>query len=358
MQTQVSKLNFTGVNLYVGIDTHKKSWKVAIYDDNIALRSFVQDPDPKLLARYLNKTYPSANYHCAYEAGFCGFWIQKSLEKQGLNCIVVNPADVPTTNKEHVFKTDARDCRKIAISLRSKLLEPIYIPTNKGLGARSIVRCYRDQVKECTRCKNKIKGKLNFFGVSYPEKYQEAKNHWTKGFCNWLANIQLDDDYGTWVLQDYIQKYLHAKDNVARVEKKMKELTQDKKYAQDAELLQSVTGVGLITTMTILTEIEDIGRFKKLDKLCSYFGLVPSSNSSGEKESIGNITHRGNKYLKTAIIEAAWIAIRYDPALTLKFSQLKHKMDANQAIIRIGKKLISRVFYVLRTRNMYQKGVV
>ena len=310
------------------------------------------------MVRYLKKTYPGAKYQCAYEAGFCGFWIQKSFEKQGVNCIVVNPADVPTTKKEHEFKTDARDCRKIAVSLRSKLLEPIYIPTDKGLGARSIVRFYRDQVKEYTRCKNKIKGKLNFFGVPYPAKYKQTQTHWTKGFYSWLAEIRLDDDYATWVLQDYLQKSLLAKDRVSQAEKKIKELVNDKKYILDAELLQSVTGVGLITTMTILTEIEDIGRFNNLDDLCSYFGIVPSSNSSGEKVVIGEITNRGNKYLKTAIIEAAWVAIRHDPALTLKFSQLKHRMDANQAIIRIAKKLVSRIFYVLRTKNKYQKGIV
>jgi len=133
MQKQGTKINFNGQNIYVGIDTHLKSWKVALYHDEIALKTFSQDPDPKLLVNHLRKNYPNANYQCAYEAGFSGFWLQKALTKQGIKCIVVNPADVPTTDKEKKFKTDKRDCRKIARSLRNKELDAIYVPSDEGL---------------------------------------------------------------------------------------------------------------------------------------------------------------------------------------------------------------------------------
>src|SRR6056297_3496833 len=127
-KTQSTKLTFNGEKIYVGIDTHKKNWSVALYHKETSLRTFSQDPNPQLLVSYLKRNYPGANFYCAYEAGFCGYWLQKYLTKAGIHCIVVNPADIPTTNKEKEFKTDPRDCRKIAKSLRSNLLEGIYIP--------------------------------------------------------------------------------------------------------------------------------------------------------------------------------------------------------------------------------------
>ena len=194
MQKQGTKIDFNGQNIYVGIDTHLKSWKVALYHDTIALKTFTQNPDSDLLVNHLRKNYPNANYHCAYEAGFSGFWLQKALTKQGINCIVVNPADVPTTDKEKKFKTDKRDCRKIARSLRNKELEAIYVPSDEGLEDRSVVRLYMDMIKNRTRYKNKIKSVLNFYGIPYPEEFKESKRHWTISFCKWLKSLRLNTD--------------------------------------------------------------------------------------------------------------------------------------------------------------------
>lgn len=354
MQTQGTKLDFNSQNIYVGIDTHKKNWKVALYHDEIALKTFSQDPEPGVLANYLKKNFPNAQYHCAYEAGFCGFWIQKSLANHGINCIVVNPADVPTTNKEKTFKTDPRDCRKIARSLRSNLLEPIYIPTDEGLGSRNIVRLYSDMVKNRTRYKNKIKSLLNFYGVKYPEEFQSTNNHWSKSFYAWLEKLSLNDKHGTWVFQFYVQESIKTNQLVKEATKKVRELSKEKQYCKWVKLLRTVPGIGLITAMIILTEIEDINRFNNLDELCGYFGIVPTTNSTGDKDIVGEMTNRGNKHLKSAIIESAWMAIRHDPALLQKYSQLAIKMDSNKAIIRIAKKIIARILFVLVNEKPYE----
>ncbi len=67
--------------------------------------------------------------------------------------------------------------------------------------------------------------------------------------------------------------------------------------------------------MIILTELETINRFRNIDKMCGYIGLVPSTKSSGEKERTGDITPRGHNVLRTALIESSWTAIRNDPSL-------------------------------------------
>jgi transposase len=356
MQTreQITKLNFEGENIYVGIDTHKKSWKVALYHDETSLKTFSQEARPELLVKHLKKNYPGAQFHCAYEAGFCGFWIQKYLTKKGFNCIVVNPADVPTSHKDKEFKTDPRDCRKIARSLRSNLLEGIYIPTDEGLESRHVVRVYHDMSKNYTRYKNKVKAILNFYGIQYPMEYQSTNNHWSNGFYKWLQEVKLQSDDGNWSLQFYVQECLRAKELKKGATIRVRKISKSDRYKKSVELLRSIPGIGLITAMTIITEIEDIHRFNNLDQFCSYIGIVPTSNSSGEKERVGEITKRGNKFLKGLIVESAWMAIRRDPVLFHTYTRLTKKMESNKAIIRVARKLAARIMFVLVNEKPYE----
>jgi transposase len=122
--------------------------------------------------------------------------------------------------------------------------------------------------------------------------------------------------------------------------------------------LTSIPGIGIISAMTLLSELESIIRFNSLDKLCSYIGLVPTTNSSSENERIGSITPRSNRALRGMIIESAWVAIRNDPALALSYSNLCKRMKPNKAIIRIAKKLLNRIRYVLKNQTKYEYSII
>ena len=140
MERQVKEINFSGKTIHVGIDTHLKSWKVAIALEHNLQKVFSQEPDPEILANHLHRHYPNAEYYCVYEAGFCGFWIHEKLEQLGIRCEIVNAADVPTTDKEKRQKTDRRDCRKLVRCLCNGELEFIHIPAKQLQHDRSVVR--------------------------------------------------------------------------------------------------------------------------------------------------------------------------------------------------------------------------
>ena len=136
---QGNKLDFWGQSIYVGLDVHKKSWSVSIFSEQCEHKKFTQPRETDKLAHYLKRNFPGANYHSVYEAGFSGFWTHNQLQEHGVNCIVVHPADVPTTNKERRSKRDRIDCRKLARSLRNGELQGIYVPTRPQLEDRSLV---------------------------------------------------------------------------------------------------------------------------------------------------------------------------------------------------------------------------
>jgi transposase len=140
--------------------------------------------------------------------------------------------------------------------------------------------------------------------------------------------------------------------------KQIRELSQADDYKENYLLLLSIPGIGVITAIFILTQLGDIMRFRRLDELCDYIGLVPSMYGSGDKLLTGKMVHRGRKELKIMLIEASWEAIRNDPAMMAKFNELTRRMHKNKAIIRIARKLLNRIRRVLITRERYELSVV
>jgi transposase len=353
MESQVKKIDFTGQNIYAGFDAHLKSWKVTIMTEDIVYKTFTQPPSPEVLFNYLKNNFPGGNYHSAYEAGFCGYWIHDKLVSFGIKSIVVNPADIPTTDKERVQKEDKRDSRKIARSLSNGTLMPIFVPTIKTQRDRSLLRTRTMLVKDLARYKNRIKSFLYFYGISIDDSFSNPQSHWSNRFMNWLESIEIDGESGKEVLQALISECKNLRTSILEVTKLIRKLSGTTAYHEKVKLLKSVPGIGLLTAMIILTELESIDRFNNLDKMCGYIGLVPSTKSSGEKERTGDITPRGHSVLRTAIIESSWTAIRNDPALMKSYLIYCRKMVSNKAIVKIAKKLLSRVRFVLTNNKPY-----
>jgi transposase len=358
MDTQVTKIDFTGQNIYVGFDAHRKSWKVTVMAEDIVYKTFTQPPRPEVLYNYLTKHFPGAFYHTAYEAGFCGFWIHDKLLSFGIKSIVVNPADIPTTDKERVQKEDSRDSRKIARSLSSGTLTPIYIPSLKTQKDRSLLRTRSMLVKDLTRYKNRIKSFLYFYGINIDDTFKNTQTHWSNRFMKWLESIDPGEESGKETLHVLIAESNHLRASILDITRQVRRLSQTETYQKQVTLVRSVPGIGLITAMIILTELETINRFSNLDKMCGYIGLVPSTKSSGEKERTGDITPRGHSVLRSAIIESSWTSIRNDPSLTRSYLSYIKRMDQNKAIIKIAKKLLSRIRFVLTNNKPYICSIV
>jgi len=358
MEAQVKKLDFTDQNIYIGFDAHLKDWKVTIMTEDIVYKTFTQPPKPEVLYNYLKNNFPGGNYHSAYEAGFCGYWIHDKLVSFGINSIVVNPADIPTTDKERVQKEDKRDSRKIARSLSSGALTPIYVPSIKTQRDRSLLRTRAMLVKDLARYKNRIKSFLYFYGINIHDSFKNPQSHWSNRFMSWLENIDMGEESGKEALNVLISECKNLRGSILNVTKQVRRLSQTETYRERVILLKSIPGIGLLTAMIILTELETINRFRNIDKMCGYIGLVPSTKSSGEKEKTGDITPRGHNVLRTALIESSWTAIRNDPSLMKSYLSYIKRMDSNKAIIKIAKKLLSRIRFVLNNNKPYICSIV
>lgn len=349
MQTNLT--DFSGESIYVGIDSHLKSWHVTIMSEEMELRNFTQEPDSRKLTSFLQRHYPGADYKCVYEAGFAGFNAYRALKAEGIDCMVIHPADVPTSDKEKRQKTDRIDSRKLVRGLKNGDLTCVYVPDLQQQQDRSILRINDKITRDITRVKNRIKSFLMFFGIAIPTEFQ-GKN-WTKGFINWLEEVRPGGraDISFEILRTEFRMLNEQQDIL---DKQIKKLSQQDNYKLRVELLMSIPGIGRQTAMVLLTEIGDINRFPTLKELSAYLGLVPDQHDSGETKRTGGNTKRGNVYLKYILIEVSWMCIRYDSSLLLTYKSAVRLMDSNKAIIKVARKLLNRIRFVLKNNKAYQ----
>ena len=349
---QFNQLSFKGQSIFIGIDVHKKSWTVSLFSETNELRTMSVPPSVESLRNYLNRFYPEANYESVYEAGFCGYWIHQKLIKCGIKNIIVNPADVPTTDKEKKRKTDPRDSRKLGKSLRSGELSGIFIRSEAKLNDRMLVRTRHDNVRKQTRCKNQIKAVLNFFGIQL--QMPDVKTHWSKAYIRWLDSLCKDNKGSSLRLKLLLEELDYYRNSISKLTKAIRALSNSSEYKLHVELLCTIPGISILTAMTILTEFGEINIYNGIDKLSSYVGIIPDEHSSGDNENKTSITKRGNPFLRKVLIEASWTAVRKDPAMQLAFRKYCSRTLPTKAIIKISKKLLNRIRYVLINEKPYE----
>jgi transposase len=349
---QINYQSFKSQHIYVGLDVHYKSWTVGIQTENSSFQSFSQDPKPEILVKYLKKNFPGCIYHTVYEAGFSGFWIHDYLKSKGIDSIVINPADVPTTNKERDRKTDKVDAAKLARSLKNGELVAIYVHSKDMYEDRMLIRARESMVKDQTRIKNRIKGLMKFFGIEITK--EQAKTHWSRKYIELLSKTEIISHGAKTSLDTYIGQLISQRKLICDLTREIRKLSREDKYKEIVKYLESIPGISTLSAMILLTEIGDINRFKNLDKFLGYIGLIPSEHSSGEKENKQYMTRRGNSLLKRVIIECSWVAIRKDPALAIRYNQLCREKRGSRAIITISKKFASRIMHVMKNRVEYK----
>jgi transposase len=356
MQTQVrKKIDFTGKDLFVGLDVHKKSWSVTIVVDGIEHKTFTQSPDPEALNKYLQRNFPGGNYYSAYEAGYCGYGIHRQLNSLGIKNIVINAADIPTTQKDKLHKRDPVDSRKLARGLEKDSLHGIHVFDRNIEELRSLNRTRFYLMRDLRRSKNRIKSFLLYYDIPLPAEFDN--NQWTLSFISWLKQVKMQTSAGQDAFSHLIISYEHHRQQLL-ILSRMVRLRISQHDKEMYNLLKTVSGIGPLTSSAFITEIGDINRFQNIDVLASYVGLVPRVRESGETTHNGGITFRCNNFLRVLLVEASWQAIRHDPALMQYYHHHLVNSKGHKVIIKVARKLLNRIRFVMKNRKPYVTSVV
>jgi transposase len=265
-------------------------------------------PDLPSIHRFLSRV-GGAGVRCCYEAGPCGFELQRSLHAQGIACDVIAPALIPRRVGNRV-KTDRRDAAQLAVLYRAGALSAIHIPTEAEEAVRDLLRCREDICTDRLRAKHRLSKFLLRHGRRCPDGLP-----WSKRFWEWLA-VQ------RWPLPALEQTFASYRraidDSIARlraVDADLQAALTVEPLAPRVARLRCFRGIDDLTALTIATELGDPTRFARARQVMGFTGLVPSEYSSGTSQKRGGITKTGNAHLRRVLVEAAW-HYRHRPAIS------------------------------------------
>jgi transposase len=298
--------------------------------------------------------FPGGNYNSAYEAGFCGYSAHRKLNSLGINNIVINAADIPTTQKDKLHKRDPVDSRKMARGLEKNSLIAINVFDREHEELRTLNRTRFYLMRDLRRSKNRIKSFLLYYDIQMPTEFDN--NQWTLKFLAWLKKVKMNTQAGEEAFSHLLTSYEHHRQQLLILSRlvRLRISEHDKELFS---LLKSISGIGPLTASALITELGDINRFNNIDYLASYVGFVPRVRESGETSHTGGITFRCNNFLRTLLIEASWQAIRQDPALMQYYQKHLIGRKGHKVIIKVARKLLNRIRYVMKNRMPYQTGV-
>jgi transposase len=288
---------------YVGLDVHKDGIVVAIADGGRRgeVREYGRIANTAAALGRLERKLGGDGVllRFCYEAGPCGYGIQRQLSSRGHECVVVAPSLIPKRPGDRV-KTDRRDAASLARLHRAGELTAVWVPDPGHEAMRDLVRARLDAVHALRRARQQLSGFLLRHGFHY------SRAAWTKLHRRWLAGLKFEQAVHHLVLEDYLQAVEAAAARRDRLTTQIVAMLPDWTLAPVVAALQTMRGMALVNAATLIAELGDLSRFANPRQLMAYLGLVPSEHSSGASVRRGGLTKAGNSAARRLLIEAAW----------------------------------------------------
>ena len=290
------------VTTFVGIDAHKKDLFVAMLIGTATTPvtwQLANEPGAvRRMVRKLERDAPGP-VHVFYEAGPCGYALQRQMATDRITCDVIAPALMPRKPGERV-KTNRRDARKLAELGRAGLLTVVQPPTRADEAVRDLARARDDAREDLQRCRHRLGKLLLRRGLHY------AGRNWTQAHRRWVDSVTWSYAAERAVVDDYLLAIDHTEARLLELDARLAEVADQEPYRTAVGWLRCFRGIDTLTAMLLLAELHDFRRFGSARALMAFVGLVPGEHSSGEKHRRGRITKMGNALVRRILVEAGW----------------------------------------------------
>ncbi len=293
--------------IYVGIDVDDKAFHAcALVGSSGEVIEIKCRPTAKGLVNKLKELqakYPHHKMKLCYEATYIGFSLKREFAELGFECEVVAPNSIPRVKGNQV-KTDRVDAGKLAQFYASGLLTIVTVPEKEEERDRDLIRTRQFMLNQLVQLRTHIQSLLRRNGIHYKSE-TGSLSHWTQQHINWLERkIDAVDGSLKENLKLLIQQMKWLEHTMGEYGKAVDELAKNEKYEHKVKSLVCYHGIKNIFAMTMITEIGDVKRFSHPSKLSSWMGLDIREYSSGGRHNRLGITKHGNRYLRTAFVEA------------------------------------------------------
>jgi transposase len=290
------------ITTYVGIDAHKKDLFIAMLIGQektpVTWQLANERNAVRRLVRKLEREAPGP-VNVFYEAGPCGYALQRQVTTSRVSCDVIAPALTPRKPGERV-KTNRRDARKLAELGRAGLLTAVQPPTPDDEAVRDLARARDDAREDLQRCRHRLSKLLLRRGLHY------SGRNWTRAHRQWIDGLDWAHAAERAVVDDYRLAIDHTEARLLALDARLAEIAERDPYREPVGWLRCFRGIDTLTAILILAELHDFRRFASAPALMAYLGLVPGEHSSGEQHRRGRITRTGNALVRRLLVETAW----------------------------------------------------
>jgi len=341
----------TSTITWVGLDAHKKAINVAaLFPNRTKPQEWLVENKPTAIKRLVKKVVQEAGgseIRCCYEAGPCGYALQRQLESScEMVCEVIAPALIPRKPGERI-KTDRRDARKLAELLRAGLLTEVRAPTPAQEAVRDLCRAREDAKEDLMRGRHRLGKMLLRRGIAYAG----GKRAWGVAHRQWLRSLKFDDANDRAAFGDYLLAIEQLEERIKTLEQQMAVAARGEGVREPVGWLRCFRGIDTVTALSLVAELHGIERFESPRALMAFVGLVPSEYSSSDRTRRGGITKAGNRHARRLLIEAAW-HYRHPPRVGASLKE--RRKDQPAAVVAIADKAQQRLYR--RQRHLAARG--
>jgi transposase len=324
----------------VGLDYHTKTSYLTVVDEK-GEKTWEGEMASVELPRFF-RTIPGAEV--LFEAGYG--WprlvnLLEGIEVKLHMCHAEENRRIATDRR----KSDSRDARNLAVYMETGTYKPAYMPDDEIRDERQFIRGRMYMVCKITRLKNQIQSLLAYAGVP-----KESMDIFAKKNGYYFDAVDVPEMTRE-ILDANLESLDVHREMLKRLDARMKEMNRKDPRAR---LLKTIPGVGDVTARVLLSEVGDIGRFRTAKSLACYAGLVPRQRQSGGSMRAMGLTKEGSAHIRHVMVQAAWIAVRLDPALREFYEKLKDKKGSQIAICAVARKMVTFAWHILTKEVPYR----
>lgn len=337
---------------FIGVDHHKQVSVMTVLDeDGRELRRERVVNRRSHVERFLEPYRP---FTAVLEAGRASYVMADLLRDLGGEVKMANPLQVKAIAHARI-KTDKRDSRTLAQLLRADLIPEVYQRGEWNRRAQRVMRTRAYWVGKRTEVRNKIRALL---AQQREEVRMEVEKRDTGLFrpdgLEFLRQLALEGP-DKMILEDFVQGHGEIQAHIKLTDGLVKALYGE---LEEAARIDTVPGFARTLSVLVAVEIADIRRFPRPADLHSYAGVIPSTHASGNRTFHGHITKQGSVWLRWAVVEAVYPAIRRDLVLLALYKRLARRKGPNVAKIAVARRLLTIIYRVLSEKRDYIPGLM
>ena len=240
-------------------------------------------------------------------------------------------------------KTDKRDAAHMLKLMTENRFPRLWTPDREQRDLRQLVLHRHKLVEIRSRVKNELQH------LSMNKGMQRKRKLWSEAGQQMLRELPLKPWAGC-RREDLLGLLTMLNQQVGKLDEAVQKAADENPQAR---LLMTQPGVGPNTALAFVLSVGDVSRFPRGKQVASYLGLIPREESSGGRQKLGAISKQGNRLVRSLLVEAAQIAVRFDPGVRKQYLHRCHQKPKGVAKVAAARKLAVRLYWMLRSQVGY-----